>query len=118
MHAQDDCELAAVMQIMLDEVPDDELARKAVLSWNRRRKGILQIGDGPALKRRLNDLPGGFQATDQLGRASRWRGAIPSRLGIPSVPTGEGFELWAAFVQIKVQPSGTSGYHVLRLLAE
>jgi hypothetical protein len=64
MHAQDERKFPAMMQIVFNEMPQDELAGETLLSGEGWRKDLLQIGNRPAHKGLLHDLPGGLQATD------------------------------------------------------
>ncbi len=75
MRAQRERHLAAVVEIVFDQVPDHPLARQdGRLAW---------IGHGPLLWRRAGDrrvhqLPRGFQAAHQLGGRAGWPSlAIP-----------------------------------------
>src|SRR2546429_6883166 len=69
MHAQREGEFPSMVQIVLNEMPEDPLAciglnfSIIVGILNKSR----QIGDSPVGKRILNDLPRGLQAIDQFG---------------------------------------------------
>lgn len=94
MHAKHKGELAAMMEIMLDQMPDNILASKTFLSGISGRKNLFQIRSRPALKSGLHYLPGGFQAVNQFSRGScNW-------LSVPSVPSSESFEFNTTLVQI------------------
>jgi len=56
MHAQDERKFPAMMQIVFNEMPQDELAGETLLSGEGWRKDLLQIGNRPAHKGLLHDL--------------------------------------------------------------
>ena len=71
MHAKDHGEFAAMMEVVFDEMPNHKLAREGLLAWQGWGKDFFQIGDGPPMKRLINNLPSGFQTVDQFGSASQ-----------------------------------------------
>jgi hypothetical protein len=67
MHAQREGEFTSMMEIVLNEMPDNPLACRGLIFSIL--IGIVnhfcQIGNGPVVQGILNDLPGGFQSIDQ-----------------------------------------------------
>src|SRR5690242_7527580 len=83
MDAECEHDLSAMMVVVPHEIPDDlpprEHTRLAVI---RPFDDIGEIGGGPALQARTDDLPGGFKPISEFGRSTdHWRrrliGAIP-----------------------------------------
>ena|SRR6266446_3924570 len=78
MHAQREGEFTPMMQIVLNEMPDNPLAYIGLIFSIL--IGIVnkfcQIGNGPVVQGILNDLPGGFQSIDQFG-CQRLRNSAP-----------------------------------------
>src|SRR5579872_1595605 len=68
-----------MMHVMLDEVPDDPLARKDLRLARLRvgvREGLIQIRRGPTLQSGLQHLPGVPQATGKLSGTPAGRIAV------------------------------------------
>src|SRR5690349_12086057 len=102
MHAEQEREFPAMMQIMLDQMPDDPLGREyfflaALLVYISQR--LIQVGDSPAGKHILDHLPGGFETTDQF------RGGLGGLIGL--VPLTECYDLFTAFFQDIIAPIGS-----------
>src|SRR3989440_10470931 len=99
MHTKGEGEFAAVVQVVLDHMPDDPLAREFVwLAPALASKDIVQVFRRPALQALLPGAKGHFQAAHQFG--GRWHFAIV-------LPLGDGRYLWTAFAHQAIQPTGT-----------
>ncbi len=70
VRAEDDRCLTAVMQVVLDQVPDDVLAREALLARICGREDVIQVIDRPALEASLQHAPGGVESVHDVGRAA------------------------------------------------
>src|SRR5258708_20804535 len=72
MHTQREGEFPSMMEIVLNEMPDNPLACIGLIFSIL--LGIVnhfcQIGNGPVVQGILNYLPGGFQSIDQFGTAT------------------------------------------------
>ena len=86
MHAERQEQLAAVVQVVLENPPDDPLARIAVgLLALLLDEDIGQTSWRPAVEALAHHLPGRLQSLDQLGGGARWRA-----VRIPGFEGGEG----------------------------
>src|SRR5262245_32707886 len=100
MHTEHEREFATMMQIMLDQMPDNplqgiDLVLTIVVGIV---EGRAQIRDGPAIQRGLNHLPGRFEPTDQFSRRSDRPIAL--------APLGECSQALIALLEHIIQPSG------------
>ena len=91
MRAKREGKLAAMMQVVLDHMPDDPLTREFVwLAPALASKDILQIFRRPALQALLPGAKCHFQAAHQFG--SGWHVAF-------IFPLCDGCHVWAAFAK-------------------
>src|ERR1700694_266760 len=68
-------DLAAMMEIVLDNVPDNPLACQVKhLAIARFLEDVIEVGRRPAGERGLEHMPGDFEAVDQFCDASAGRG--------------------------------------------
>src|SRR5690349_13118417 len=76
VHAAGQEQFAAVMQVVLQHVPDNPLARlyPIVARW----EWLIEVGGRPARQALMHDVPGGFQPLHQFGGALlHWVYIIP-----------------------------------------
>src|SRR5262249_48923597 len=109
-------DLAAMMNFMFKNVPDDPLARKFAEDlpllfaqlW-RHGESLLQIVGGPTGQRIGNDFPGNFKPGDQFGRAERMLFRIVLR-----VPVSNGGQIEAPLTHPDLKPPDAVGNNMLR----
>src|SRR5215216_2268652 len=108
MHTERKANLAAVMEIMLNEMPDNPLPcddrRLAVIVVAR--IGLLPVGRRPAGDRFLHALPRSLQAVDQFVSTASWH-----PLAIPGTQIRK---LLAAFAHQLIEPARPSADHMSR----
>src|SRR6266516_1435422 len=67
LQAERDGEFAAKVKVVDHDAPENPLTRESVVfPLVGKRVGLREVGDGPAVKRVLDHLPGGLQASDQF----------------------------------------------------
>src|ERR1700682_2714277 len=73
VHAQRIANFAAVVQVMLDDVPDNPAARVRIyFAFRLILENYLQIGRREAYQRLMHHLPGDRQSVHQLTGRARW----------------------------------------------
>src|SRR5207237_8034189 len=86
VHAEGERELAAVVQVVFEHMPDHPGARQ--LDWRAIPvvgKGLVHVGGTPARQTIRHELPGALEALGQLGggwdgRPQRQRTLVPTRI--------------------------------------
>src|SRR5438876_11382552 len=111
VHAEGVGDLAAVMYVVLDDVPDDPSAGVGVyLAFPLILDSRLQICERIASQHLLHDLPGFFQSAHQLIRGA-WETPRP-------IPLMKSAEVLIALFQIIVEPPSPHRNHVTRQLID
>src|SRR5712691_2524212 len=96
MHTQCERKLATVVQIVLDDVPDDPLARTLLIVSCQ--KGLAKVCSRPAAQAILHQVPGSIKSTDKLGCFSGG--------GTFVIPSVESLHIRPALLHYPVEPSG------------
>jgi len=111
MHAQGQRNFAAMMEIVLDNVPDNPLACQVKhLAIARFLEDVIEVGGRPAGERGLEHVPGDFEAVDQFCDASGGRAFF--------IPGFQGQDnLCVAFAHALVKPADTGADNMGDVLA-
>src|SRR5215207_2484053 len=106
MHAEREADLAAVMDIMLNEMPDDPLPRddRRLAIVIVARIGLLPISRCPAGDCLMHALPCGLQAADQFVSTARWHSL--------AIPCTQIRKLLAAFAHQLIEPACPCADHM------
>src|SRR5438105_7057683 len=111
VHAEGVGNLAAMMYVVLDDVPDDPSTGVGVdLAFPLILDSRLQICERIASQYLLYDLPGFFQSAHQLIRRA-WETTRP-------IPLMKSAEVLIALLQIRVEPPSPHRNHVTRQLID
>src|SRR5215207_1781466 len=108
MHAEREADLAAMMEIMFDEMPDNPLPRdnRGLAVIVVARIGLLPVGRRPASNCLMHALPCDLQAVNEFGSI-----AFRHSLTIPCTQIGK---LLAALTHQLVKPACPSADHMRR----
>src|SRR6266508_544581 len=108
MHAECEADLAAMMQIMFNEMPDNPLPRdnRGLAVIVVARISLLPVGRRPAGDRFLHTLPRGLQAVDQFVSTAFWHSL--------TIPCAQIRKLLAAFAHQLIEPACPSADHMRR----
>ncbi len=89
------------MQVVLDDVPDNPLARDWAISS---LKSLVEVGGCPACQALLNQAPGGLQPGNQFGSVLLD--------GIVVIPLAHRHEIGGSFAHDGMEPDNTRGNDV------
>ena len=104
VHAQGEGKLSSMVKIVLDDVPDDPLARECIFAPT---EGLIQVGEVPARQAVLDHLPGGVESTGEFGGAARVSGGSTTswaRAGLTSPMTLWNHQTRAAIMWAAIMP--------------
>ena len=116
VHAEGERELAAVVQVMLQHMPDDPGARHVnVFAVPVVGESLVHVGETSARQTIRHALPGAVEALGQLGDGWDWHPKLQRNL----VPTRIPLHLRACvFAQELGEPVGTAADDVQGILAD
>ena len=98
MHPAGEEELSSMMQVVLDDVPDNPLARDQAISP---LKGHVEVGGCSAYQALLDQAPGYFQLHNQFGSVLTD--------GIVAMPRAHRHEIGRPFAHYSMAPGNPSG---------
>src|SRR5438270_480695 len=94
LHTKRDGEFATMMEVVGHDAPENPLAREGIVfPLVGKRESLREVGNGPAVERVLDHLPGGLQAFNQFGRLlldGILRSPGNHQVGIPGAAQTEG----------------------------